>query len=78
MKIVRLPLGEQAPSDADCISIDLLASGQALLQGSILVDDEFVAIVGGEPYASAREAEAAGVAWAAGKGVSMLYIATSS
>jgi hypothetical protein len=78
MQVVRLPVGEQAPKDVDCISINLLDSDQALLQGSILVGDESIAIIGGEPYGSAREAEAAGVAWASEQGVALLYVATSS
>lgn len=83
MKIERLPEGERAAKDVDCIHIEAAGDGTFLLVGSALtrepeVDDpQSVAIVGSEPYPSYEAAEDAGMAWAAGLGVELLYVSRS-
>jgi len=74
MDIRRMPLGQKGGPDTDCITLNLLGDGQVRLEGSALDGEESTAIVGGTLYASEEEAEAAGIAWAAGHGVETLYI----
>ena len=86
MEIVKLPPGESAPLESDCISIDELEDGRFLLNASALAgcgtadpetdgdDDESVCVIGGDTYGSYAEAEAAGLAWAAERCVTFLYI----
>ena len=76
MELVRLAVGEQAPIDADCISIDPRPGGKVNLTGSILVGEESMALIGDELYDTAEQAEAAGTAWAADNRVQRLYVAT--
>ena len=84
MDIVRLPEGEQAPKDSDCISLAQLPDGKVQLEASALVNcgdsevDESIALVGGTSYASMEDAEAAGVAWADSHGVEELYVSTNA
>lgn len=77
MDIVRLPIGESAPVDSDCISIDQQPDGTFLLTGSILTEEESVAIVSGIVCDSRDSAEEQGTAWAANCGIPMLYVATT-
>jgi hypothetical protein len=77
MDIITLPVGEAAPIDSDCISIDTAPDGFRLT-GSLLARDESHAVVDGEIYGSYADAEAAGLSWAAGCGVTRLYVATDS
>lgn len=80
MEVVNLPPGEEAPKDSDCVSIARIADGKHLLNGSALLacgdsdEIESVALIGGEPYATYEEAEAAGLAWASEHCVEMLYV----
>jgi hypothetical protein len=74
MKIVRYELGEQAPHDVDCMKVERRPDGRWSLVGSALVGDESVMFAAAEPYDSAEEAEAAGVAWAEGHGVAELHL----
>ena len=86
MEIVKLPPGERAPVESDCISIDETEDGRFLLNASALAacdegdreeeaeDEESVAVIGGDTYGSYAEAEAAGLAWAAERCVKFLYI----
>ena len=82
MEIVRLPLGEQAPVDADCLRIEEQPGGQYKLTASALCvgtdDGASVSIVGGPIYATPDEAEAAGIAWADGVGVDRLFVTTGT
>jgi hypothetical protein len=82
MEIVRLPVGEQASLDADCIRIEEQASGTYKLTASAMCkgadDGESVSIVGGLEFASMEEAEATGTAWAADVGVDCLVISTGT
>ena len=82
MKIIKLPPGEMAPADTDCIKINEMSDGRYSLVASALMacgdgeDFESVALVGSEPYASYRDAEAAGLAWAETHCVETIYIET--
>ena len=77
MEIVRLPVGESAPVDSDCISIDQLPTGNFNLTGSLLGDEESVAIVSPIICETQEAAEQQGIAWAEGCGVPKLFIATT-
>ena len=78
MEIVRLPVGEQAPVDADCIRIEELTGSTFKLTASALCvgsdDGDSVSILDGLEVASVEEAEAAGITWAADVGVKRLFI----
>jgi hypothetical protein len=82
MEIIKLPPGEMAPDDTDCIKIDGTRTGDFTLVASALMacgdgdDDESVALVGSDPYSSYDEAEAAGLAWAEAHCVATVYIET--
>lgn len=75
MEIFRLKPGTPAPIDRDCISIESSPNGGFVLAGSVLVEAQSVAMVGGPEYATVNEAEAEGIAWAAENGVEELYVA---
>lgn len=77
MDIVRLPVGEHAPVDSDCISIDQLPDGTFNLTGSMLGDEESVAIVSPIICDSREAAEEQGIAWANECGVPKLFVATT-
>jgi len=78
MDVVRLPVGQQAPVDSDCIRIEQTAVKTFELTGSALCSDDgtedSVSIAGGPVFDSAAKAEAAGLAWAANAGVTRLII----
>jgi hypothetical protein len=80
MKIIKMPDGEKAPVESDCISIVELADGRFSLNGSALLvcgdteQTESVAMIGSDTYASYDDAEAAGMAWASDHCVDTLYI----
>ena len=76
MEIVKLPVGERAPVESDCISIDEQPDGSFTLTGSLLGPEESVAIVSELKCASVEEAESTGLAWAADCNVETLYVAT--
>lgn len=82
LEIVRLPLGEQASVDADCIRIEEQPGATYKLTASALCvdadDGESVSIVGGPLFGTIEQAEAAGVAWAASVGVERLFISTAT
>lgn len=82
MEVIRLPLGEQAPVDADCIRIEQTAETMFELTGSALCvgtdDGESVSIVGGPIFDSADKAEAAGLTWAANVGVERVMVITAT
>jgi hypothetical protein len=56
MEIVKLPLGESAPREADCVSIERQADGRYLMNASALAgctdgdseSDESTAVIGGD------------------------------
>ncbi|HEU0043976.1 hypothetical protein [Sphingomonas sp.] len=81
MEIIKLPLGEIAPEESDCISIDKAPDGSFQLNTSALGacdtgdDAESTAVIGSQPYPSYDAAEAAGLAIAAEQCVSTVYIA---
>ena len=84
MEILKLPPGQPAPSDGDCIRIQQLADDKFELSGSVLLScgdgdaADSVSLVGGEPYPSYDDAEAAGLAWAADQCVERVYVARSA
>lgn len=85
MQIVKMPPGEMADEDTDCIKIGRTSDGRYSLVTSALVinndhtdADESEAVVGGETYATYEAAEAAGLAWAAGLGVDTIHVETSN
>lgn len=82
MEIVRLPLGEQASVDADCIRIEEQPGATYKLTTSALCvgadDGESVSIVNGPAFETVEQAEAAGVAWAANVGVERLFVSTGT
>ena len=82
MDIIRLPVGQQAPVDADCIRIEEQPGAAFRLTASALCtgadDGESVSIVSGPVFATADQAEAAGVAWAASVGVERLFVSSGT
>lgn len=82
MEVVRLPLGKQAPIDADCIRIKQSAEATFTLTASALCvgadDRESVSIVDGPTFESAEKAEADGLVWAANVGVERLIVSTGT
>ena len=76
MEIVKLPVGQAAPADSDCISIEEQADGSFGLMGSLLSDEGSVAIVTPIICATREEAEEQGTSWAAGCDVATLYVST--
>jgi hypothetical protein len=82
MEVERLPVGKQAPVDADCIRIEQAAEATFKLTASALCvntdDDDSVSIVGTQLFESAEKAEAAGLLWAANVGVERLIVSTGT
>lgn len=82
MEIVRLPLGEQASVDVDCIRIEEQPGTTYKLTASAMCvgadDGESVSIVGGPEFGTIEQAEAAGLAWAATVGVERLFVSTGT
>jgi hypothetical protein len=82
MEIIKLPPGELASDDTDCIKINALPDGGFSLVASALMacgdgdELESVALVGSEPYASYEDAEAAGLAWAEAHCVATIHVET--
>ena len=74
MEVNKLPAGKTAPPDTDCILIEEGADGRFRLNASALDKDESIAIIGGGPYDSYEQAEAAGLAWAGEHGVETLFV----
>jgi hypothetical protein len=86
MDIIKLPPGEMAGEDTDCIKIERTPDGRYSLITSALVacDNDEVdagdseAVISSGTYASCEEAEAAGLAWAASLCVERIYVETSA
>lgn len=80
--MIRLPIGDQAPVDVDCLRIEEQSDGSFKLTASALCfgldDRESVSIVGGPIFPVAAQAEGAGLAWAESVGVDTLYISTGT
>ena len=81
MDIIKLPDGQQAPDEADCISIERQTDGSYELTGTALIacgdsdEVESIALVGLPLFDSYEAAEDAGFAWAAQQCVAQLYVA---
>jgi hypothetical protein len=82
MEIIRLPVGEQASLDADCIRIEELPGSTFKLTASALCvgsdDGDSVSVVGGPIFDTREKAEAAGIAWATNVGVERLFVCTGT
>ncbi len=84
MHITRLPAGETAPAEADCISIERRPDGRFSLNATALMacgdtdEAESVSMIGSEPYDHYDDAEAAGLAWAAEHCAGEVYVSTLS
>ena len=80
MDIVRLPDGETAPPDSDCIRLTTRPDGSVELTGSLLqncgndADAVSVALISSDLYPGEAEAEQAGLAWANDHCVALLYV----
>ena len=80
MEIIRMPSGEVAPGDVDCISIVALPDGRFDLSGAALVacgdgdEVQSVALIGLPPFETREAAEDAGLAWAAEQCVDRIYV----
>lgn len=80
MEIIKLPWGERAPKESDCISVEEAGDGTYLLNTSALSncpaadEAESSSVIGSAPYASYDAAEAAGLAIAAEQCVDTVYI----
>ena len=83
MEIVKLPVGQSASAETDCIRIQELAGGGYDLTGSLLFNcgdvepAESVSLIGSEPYESYEDAEAAGLAWANEHCVPVVHVSRS-
>lgn len=80
MEIVRLPSGQVASGDVDCINVIRREDGCYDLTGSALIacgdsdEVESVALIGLPPFGTREAAEDAGLAWAAGQCVERIYV----
>jgi hypothetical protein len=83
MEVIKLPAGEQASDESDCIRIEESPPGTFNLTGSVLLScgdaevAESVSLIGGDPYESYDAAEAAGLAWAGQHCADVLYVCRS-
>ena len=84
MDIIKLPAGEIASDESDCIRLQELPGGAFSLNGSVLFRcgdaevAESVSLIGGDPYPNYDAAEAAGLAWAAEHCAETLYVCRSA
>lgn len=82
MDIVKLPPGQHAADEVDCISIERQPDGRYVLQGSALIncgdsdEAESVSLVQMPIYDTYEEAEEVGLAWAAQQCVERVFIST--
>ena len=82
MEIIKLPSGEMAPPETDCIKLNEAPDGGFTLVASALQacgdgeGEESVALVRSEVYPTYEAAEAAGLAWAEAHCVEALYVET--
>ena len=77
--VVKLQAGERAPRDSDCATIEtrddlFYLTASALVSCGDAESVESVSLVGGDPYRSYDEAEAAALAWAASHGVQQFFV----
>lgn len=86
MKITKLPAGQTAPKDSDCIKIERIDDGLFTITTSGLVDcrnddgeeAESEAVISSDSYDTYEEAEAAGLAWAENVCLKEVYVETYS
>jgi hypothetical protein len=83
VEIIRLPVGQRASSETDCIRIQETPNSQFELEGSVLLncgdgeEAESVSLIGSDPYETLEDAEAAGLAWAGEHCVEVIYVSRS-
>lgn len=83
MEIVKLPAGQHAAAEADCIRIQELPDGRFSLTGTLLFNcgdvepAESVSLISSDPYRSYEDAEAAGLAWANEHCVAVVHVTRS-
>lgn len=82
MELTRLPVGQQAAVDTDCIRIEELEDGSHRLTGTALCmkEDEgaSVSLMNGLTYPTPGEAEEVGLVWAESAGVEWLHISVGT
>jgi len=82
MQIIKLPVGEQAPVDTDCIRVEEQPGPSFRLTASALCtgsdDGDSVSIVESTLFDTFEQAEAAGMAWAEDVGVTHLHVVTGT
>jgi hypothetical protein len=86
MEVIKLPEGQAAPQESDCISIDDAPGGMFSMSATALqqcgegegeeIDSD--ALIGGGTYQSYDEAEAAGLAWASEHCADTVYISRNA
>lgn len=78
MELIRLPVGEPAEVDTDCIRVEELEDGSHRLTGTAMCTGEdegaSVSLVDGLTFPTSDQAEEAGLAWAESVGVGRLHI----
>ena len=80
MEIIKLPVGEQAPKESDCISLEEQPDGTYQLNTSALSncvqaeEGESASVIGSAPYPDYDAAEAAGLAIAAEQCVETVFV----
>jgi hypothetical protein len=83
MEIVKLPAGQHATAETDCIRVQETSHGAFELTGSLLLacgdndEAESISLISSEPYATYAEAESAGMAWARDHCVQLLHVSRS-
>lgn len=82
MDLIRLPVGEQANVDKDCIRIEELEDGSYRLTGTALCtrgdEGTSVSLVDALTFATRDEAEQVGIAWAESVGVEHLHLSVGT
>lgn len=82
MEIIKLPAGELASDETDCVRVIRRAEGDFELNCNALWADgnddevESVSLIGGDTYRTYDEAEAAGLAWANDHRSELVYVCT--
>ena len=75
MEITKLPFGERAPVDSDCICIEYLPDGRFRVSGTLLSGEESTALVG-IVTDSKEAAEEQGLAWMNGCDIARVYVSS--
>ncbi len=82
MEIIRLPTGQLAPEESDCVRVIRMPEGDYALNCNALQscgdgdEMESVSLIGGDHYPTYDNAEAAGLAWANEHCAAEVYLCT--